>query len=75
MDLQQKDWATALSIAAHERHAAVAQLVLAARCNIDLNAMNGITTPQVAQDAGLSRNCHADTEHKGKRFQECFSAG
>ena len=41
-------------IAARQGHAAVAQLPLAARCNIDLQTMDGLTTLQAAKGEGLA---------------------
>jgi ankyrin repeat protein len=42
---------TPLHVATNNGHAAVTQLLLAVRCNIDLQATNGITALQVAQRA------------------------
>jgi hypothetical protein len=54
---------------AHGVHAAVTKLLIEARCDIDLQQMDG-ATPSRAR-----RNRHADTEHKAKRCQGCSTAG
>ncbi len=52
-DLQQKDGSPPLHIAAVQGHAAVvAQLLLAATCQIDIRTKDGLTVLQVAQRAG-----------------------
>ena len=61
----QKDGATPLHITAQKGRAAT-QLLLEARCNIDLNLKGGLSALQAAQ-RGARRNRHADTEHKAKR--------
>jgi len=47
-------------------HAAVAQQLLAARCNIDLQTKGGNCAASCSA-RGAHRNRHADTEHKAKR--------
>ena len=59
-----------LIIAAHKGHAAVAQLLLEAGCNIDLQTRDGETALQTAQLAGntIIAKLIRNTKHKGARW-------
>jgi ankyrin repeat protein len=50
--VQNKNGDTLLIIAAHKGHAAVAQLLLAVGCNIDVQTKDGETALQAAQRVG-----------------------
>ncbi len=52
-----------LHFAANNGHAAVAQLLLAARCSIDLHMKDGLTALQLVI-RGARRGCQADTERQ-----------
>ncbi len=89
VDLKANNGTTPIFLAAYHGHASVTEKLIEARCNIDVQEKNGgsplhgasqnghatVTEKLIEARCGARRNRHADTEHKAKRCQGCYSAG